>query len=124
MAKKITISDILERKKVIKPLEMTYFSEVLGGEIEIKKISPDKISELVQEQATAGQFKTYLKMIYESCPLFKSKELHETFKPVEPFEIVDFVFETNLKEIYELGNKILEFYGFLPRTDIETVKKQ
>lgn len=122
--KKLTIADILERKKVIKPLEKTFYSEVLGGEIEIKKINPDKISELVQHQANLGQFKAYLKIIYESCPIFQNKELHEQFKPVEPFEVVDMIFETNLKEIYELGNKILEIYGFLPRGDIETVKKQ
>ena len=124
MTKKVTIADILERKKVIKPIEMTYYSEALDGEIEIKKINPDKISELVQEQTNAGQFKSYLKIIYESCPIFQSKELHETFKHVEPFEVVDFVFETNLKEIHEIGNNILELYEFLPRTDIETVQKQ
>lgn len=124
MVKKLTISDILEQKNVIKPLELTYFSEFLGGEIEIKKINPDKISELVQQQANLGQYKAYLKIIYESCPIFKEKELHVKFKPLEPFEVVDAIFETNLKEIYELGNKILEIYGLLPRGDVNTVKKQ
>lgn len=120
---KLTIADILERKNVIKPLALTFKSEVLGGEIEIKKVSPDKISEIITEAERLGQYKTYCKLIYSCCPIFSAKELHETFKTVEPFEIVDKIYDTNMNEVYSLGNHILTIYGFLPRTDIKKVKK-
>lgn len=121
---KVTIADILERKNIIKPLDFTFYSAELDGEIEIKKIDPDTITNIVAETDKMGQYKAYCKLIYTSCPIFKAKELHETYKPVEPFEIVDIVLNTNVQEVFSLGNKILQIYGFLPRTDINTVKKQ
>lgn len=40
---KLTVADILERKNIIKPLKLTYNSEILGGEIEIKKLMPTRL---------------------------------------------------------------------------------
>jgi len=120
---KLTVEKILERKKVIKPLEMVYHSDFLNGDIEIKKINPDKIAVLLSEAQELGQIKSYQKLIYESCPLFQKKELHQELKPTEPYDIVDLVFESNLKEILELGNKILMIYGFIERVDFNTLKK-
>lgn len=118
-----TIEKILERKKAIKPLKMVYHSELLDADIEIKKVNPDKITALISERETAGQTQTYLKLIYECCPLFHAKELHAEYKPTEPFDIVDIILESNLKEIFELGNQILAIYGFYPRAEFETIKK-
>lgn len=120
---KVTIADILERKNVIKPLDLTFYSEELGGEIEIKKVDPDTITNIVAETDKIGQYKAYCKLIYNSCSIFKAKELHEKYKPVEPYEIVDIVLNTNVQEVFSLGNKILQIYGFIPRGDINAVKK-
>ena len=122
MGKKLTIADILERKKVIKPLELKFYSETLGGEIDIKKISPDKIFELAQDIQT-NRYTAFCKVIYASCPIFQSRELHEQFKPVEPFEIVDIVFGTNLAEISILANQIFTLYGMGQPVDVNEVKK-
>lgn len=119
---KVTIADILERKNVIKPLDLTFNSEVLGGEIEIKKVAPDKIMTIAQG-IQDNRYKTFCLLIYTSCPIFQSKELHETYKPIEPFEIVDIVLESSIIEISELAMKILELYGIKERIDVNTVKK-
>lgn len=124
MAKKKTLTSFLTQKNVIKEKKLTYESEELDGIIELKKVNPSKIVNIISD-ASAGvetEYTTFLRLIYESVPLFKEKELIEKYPVTEPFEIVDKVFDTNLKEIYELGNQILSLYGFAQEVQADIKK--
>ncbi|MGN0192145.1 MAG: hypothetical protein ACI4CY_01290 [Candidatus Gastranaerophilaceae bacterium] len=123
MAKKLTITEILERKKAIEPLADSYFSEYLGTEIEIKKTKPKRIFDIIETQKD-DYYKCYLKLIYECCPLFQAQELVEEYHPVEPFDVVEKLLDGNMKEIFELGNLIMKKYGLVPRDGVKNLKNE
>lgn len=133
MAKKVltvkvlTVKEVLEQKKIIsEKQEKNYYSELLGGEIELSnKINKDDLLEYVRD-SNRGEYDRYKEMIYEFCPIFKSEELREAFKDEidEPADIVEKVFCENINEIIKLGNFILKRFGLLSDSDIEKLKKQ
>lgn len=124
MTEKLTITQILERRNAIKPLEMKYHFEALDLDIEIAKIASDKIQENVTLSEKLGNETAYCKLIYQSCPMFQTKEFQEQYKPVEPFDVVKMFFDGFALDFWALGNHILKIYGYVSRTDINTIKKQ
>ncbi len=119
---KLTVADILERKNIIKPLKLTYNSEILGGEIEIKKINADKVMDIAQDMQD-NKYQTFCKLIFACCPIFSAKELQQKYKPIEPFDIVDILLESSLVEVTELAMQILELYGIKERIGVNNLKK-
>lgn len=73
--------------------------------IEIAKISSDKIQEIVTLSEKLGNETAYCKLIYQSCPMFQSKEFQEQYKPVEPFEVVKMFFDGFALDFWALGNE-------------------
>lgn len=112
--KRITLEQLLEKKlDVNADKEKEYYSEELGGLLVFSRIRPDKVSDLMGQLAAGGsQYAVYQQLIYESCPLFKNKELVLKCGVAEPFSVVDKVLSSNLAEVYEIGNMLLEWYGF------------
>lgn len=110
----LTLEALLEEKKATKPKKWIFESEELGAEIEIDKINPQKITSIISDisDGNADEYTIYLKLIYESVSLFRTRELIKKHEVVEPFEIVDVIFDRNLGEIYALGNQICANYGF------------
>jgi hypothetical protein len=126
MAKKtLTLDALLDEKKVTKPKKWTFDSDELSYTIEIEKILPSKITNILAgvQDNSADEYTTYLMLIYESVPIFKAKELQKKYAVAEPFEIVDAIFDRNLGEIYALGNQICANYGFGNEAK-EDIKKQ
>lgn len=121
----LTLEALLEQKNVINPKKWEFESARLGAIIEIEKISPQKITSIISDISDnkADEYTTYQRLIYESVPLFRAKELHKKYEPVEPFEIVDAIFDTDLGEVYALGNQICANYGFVSGAK-DDIKKQ
>ena len=58
------------------------------------------------------EYEKYKELIYLSCPLFRAKELIKELEVDNPYDVVGVAFNDNYAEIFELGNRILERYGF------------
>lgn len=121
MSEELTIEELLERRNLVKPLELSYETKNYG-KIKIKKCSPDKVAKIISE-AQEGQYRAYCKLIYECCPIFHDKKMHEKFNPTEPFDVVDKFFDTDSTEIFRFGNYILQIYGYIERKTVEELKK-
>lgn len=128
--KKVTVGDILKARKVIKEeKKKDFYSEVFEGYIEIKDISPQKLVSIVNGANADEAMRADYELIYESCPIFSTKELHDSILEddneedlKDPILIVEKAFCGNVNEIDRLAKFIMKRYGYY--TDIESVKKQ
>lgn len=116
--KQLGLSDFLELKARRENGEQIkeYKSEFLGGSIMVKKISPYKVTEILdeiemEENAATNGLKGNIKLIYRHCPDFAKKELQEAFNCVEPYDIVLKVFDNNIGQIGSFATYILSLYG-------------
>lgn len=126
MAKEVlSLEDLLEKKKIINPKKWDFDSKELGKTIKIEKVDPQKITSIISDvsEGNADEYTTYLRLIFESVGIFRAKELQKKYEVVEPFEIIDIIFDRNLGEIYALGNQICTNYGFGGEAK-DTIKKQ
>ena len=86
----------------------------LGGTVLAKKLSNEAIADVMDRiDAKAGMsemLEVFKELIYKSVALFHNDELLKTYNCVEPYDIVSQLLE--LGEIMNLGNEILEMYGF------------
>jgi len=51
-------------------------------------------------------------LIYEHCKILHDKMLHEVYEVVEPYEVVEKVFLSNIELMDKAAEKILQMYGF------------
>jgi len=122
--KKLTLTSILGDKKIISKKKLTYESEELDAIVELEKVKPSKIANIVSEALEQNEedYTTFIKLIYESVPLLRSKELIAKYEVPVPYEVVDRIFDRNIKEVYELGNHILSLYGLNPEVQTNIKK--
>ena len=128
--KKLLLEDLLDRARQsendkIKIRE--YYSEILGGTIQVNKMPLRKITELMDNVSNADSisesFDGNVELIYKSVPIFQNKELQATYGCVEPYDIVAKIFDDNINEINNLADFILGFYGLSnvkDNTDVES----
>nr|DAR10422.1 MAG TPA: protein yqbN [Caudoviricetes sp.] len=116
--KQLGLSDFLELKARRENGEQIkeYKSEFLGGSIIVKKISPYKVTEILdkiemEENAATNGLKGNIELIYRHCPDFTKKDLQEAFNCVEPYDIVLKVFDNNIGQIGNFATYILSLYG-------------
>lgn len=122
--KPLTLEALLSEKKLTQPKKWTFDSTILGYTIQIDKISPTKISSIVKDMQdnTIDDYTGCQMLIYECVSLFRAKELLKKYSPVEPFEVVNDIFDCDMGEIYALGNQIAANYGLAEVK--EDIKKQ
>ncbi len=120
----LTIEDILNNKKIVEKNKTDkFFSKTFGKEIEVAEVSPEKILAIVNASSEDEPLRADYELIYECCPIFRSKEIHTAYGDVkEPVMIIEKVFNNNILEIDSLAKFILKKYGYYG--DVETVKKQ
>lgn len=124
MVKKLTVKDILERKKLVeKEKPNYYYSKILKGNIDIVDVSPDRIVNIVNAADNTEPIRANCEVIYECCPIFQDKELIESCEVKDPILVVQKCFCNNVFEIDELAKIILSRYGYNSES-IEQVKKQ
>lgn len=122
--KTLTIEDILNNKKIIEKRQgEQFYSKVFRRRIEIADISPERILSIVNSATEDDPLRADYELIYECCPIFRSKELFDAYGDIEdPVMIVEKVFNRNIFEIDSLAKFILKKYGYYG--DVETIKKQ
>lgn len=118
MGKKLTINDFIKIKEKKKYNQIEYYySSFLEGDIAVKRISPLKVMDLIDE-ASKGVKERYdasLMLIYEHCPDLKNAELLEEYGVSEPHLVVEKIFDSRFVLIDEFAEFILSLYG-----DIQT----
>jgi len=88
-----------------------YFVESLNGVLDLEKINPRKMSDNITKiNDGEDQFGVYQEIIYACCPLLRNKELLVKFEVAEPYDIVGKIL--TLAEVLDLGNQIIQWYGF------------
>lgn len=129
MSKNITLEMLLERKRQSqedKFKKVLFYSEILGGNIEVIKQKAKDILKLMDNLDTSDVEESYrvnCKLIFMHCPIFKSKELQEEYEVVEPYDIISLVFDENLGEINRLCQTILDLYGLADEMMNKEVKR-
>ena len=117
---KITIEDILRKKELIKD-HSVFKSKFFGKDFELENITPSQLIETMNSDD--DEITKYCRLIYNSCPFFRQKELIDALGAEIPYTTVSKAFGNNYAEIFEFGNFLLEKYGFLGEA-VEKVKKQ
>lgn len=127
--KKLLLEDLLDRARQSENDKIKfreYYSEILGGTIQVNKMPLRKITELMDNVSNSDSisesFDGNVELIYMSVPIFQNKELQATYGCVEPYDIVAKVFDDNINEINNLADFILGFYGLSnvkDNTDVE-----
>lgn len=109
--KKLTLKDLLSKKEEInnrkKETKEIYISS-LGGTITVKK--PDR--QLCIDALEMPDDKGDMFLVYESVisPNLKDIQLHKEYGVVEPFEIVEKIFEPG--EITSLAQELVKMAGY------------
>ena len=125
MSKKVTIEDILKKKKIIEETSVKpFYSEFFGGEIEIEDIPVSTIARIIQNSDETDELRADYELVYTCCPIFRSKELLEEYDVKDPIDIVGKLYKCNITELSELTKHILNRYGIFIHNGVETVKKQ
>lgn len=116
--KKLLLEDLLDRARQSENDKIKfreYYSEILGGTIQVNKMPLRKITELMDNVSNSDSisesFDGNVELIYMSVPIFQNKELQATYGCVEPYDIVAKIFDDNINEINNLAEFILSFYG-------------
>ena len=123
MTKKITIKDILQAKNLIEENKnKPYYCELFGGEIEVEDIPVSKITQILNSATEDEPLRSDYELIYESCPIFRSKELQDELDIKDPIMVVEKAFGGNIFEIDKLAKFIMRRYGYF--SGVETIKKQ
>lgn len=117
--KRLGLSDFLELKTKRENEETQikeYKSKLLGGTIAVKKISPYKVTELMdksqnEETSNTSGLRGNLELIYKHCPDFSKKELLDAYNCPEPYDVILKIFDNNIGEINDFAEYIMSLYG-------------
>lgn len=119
--KRLGLSDFLELKTKREGQEqiIEYKSDFLNGSIMVKKISPYKVTEILDktDEIEGGTMtrgaKANEELIFKHCPDLQNKELIEKYDCVEPYDIVLRIFDNNIGEVGKFAEFILTLYGLV-----------
>lgn len=111
----ITLSDLIESKRNVSEKEMVEVPS-LGKAFEVCRFPLSRIFEMMDSYgATSGSLSENLRfnaaLIYASCPIFKSPELQEAWKPKHPEDVVLMFFDAHAEALGELASGIIGIYG-------------
>lgn len=123
MSKKATLADIIAKKKQgeMDKMQVKYYSsEVLGMDIEIRKIPLVQYMDLIEEVEEGNSIEGMNKLIYECCPMFRenAKEAMEVYEVSTPTDLPSAILEDQLNEINDIIEVINSFYG-LDKIDVD-----
>lgn len=124
MTNKLTIEDILKKKKILENIKSEpYYSEFFEKEIEIEDIKPSKIMEIINNADETEPLRADWELIYTCCPIFRNKELLEEYSINDPIDIIGKIYGNNIIEPSNLAKHILKRYGFYINDGVNKIKK-
>lgn len=65
----------------------------------------------METETTNDRFQAEMKLVYDHCQVLHEKELQTAYGCVEPMDVVEKVFESNMGLIEKAAKEILDMYG-------------
>lgn len=112
--KRLTLEELVAKKMQRdkdKLAVKAIYIESLGGELIFKKIKDTELLELagrIEDYKVSELYPVFTEMIYESCDMLQSEELHKKCDVIDPYDIVPALLPIN--DVIEVGTKLLEFF--------------
>lgn len=111
---KVSLKQLIE-KKLAKDGKKTatkdIYIESLGGNITFNNPTDSariEYSEKVKSGSYVDMIEGMIKLIYDSCPMLRSKELQESIDVEYPYDTVRAIFDVD--EISDIGIKLIKFF--------------
>ena len=110
--KRLTFKDIIAKKTLLERNKKEFrdiYCPSLEGNLLFKLPSDEEILDLmdgIDEKDTRQVYEKAKKLIYTNCEALKSKELHEAFEIVDPFDIVSKIF--SMGQVLKIFEKLTE----------------
>ena len=92
-----------------------------GNTIQAKKKDIHTVSKTLdmEQETTEDSFKAQAKLIYDHCQVLHEKRLQDAYGCVEPMDVVEKVFMSNMELIRKASEAVLEMYGISEKKDSE-----
>lgn len=111
--KRATFDDLIARK-IQKEKDQLRTKEIyvtsIGASLLFKNPSDNDLLDLLDDIGNGDTAKTvcaYKKLIYQTCPQLQDTKLHEELEVVDPYDIVDKLFD--IVEVMSIGEELVEF---------------
>lgn len=121
MSKKVSVEDLIAKKAGRKETTMIDIEGL--GQIEAKRLPMKHVLEMmngIDEENISAQMDFSCKLIYESCPIFRDRELQDAYKVKKPADVVMAVFEGEVQALGEIVAQLMtEFYGIVGGSELE-----
>lgn len=125
MKKKITIEDVLKKKKLIeKNAVKPFYSKFFDAEIDIEDVPVEKVMSIIESADESEPLRADDELIYACCPFFRNKDLQEELGVKDPVDTIRAVYGKNISEPTQLVKHILSFYGVDFTQMVTKIKKQ
>lgn len=79
----------------------------------------------MEQETTEDRFKSEMKLVYDHCAVLHEAQLQAVYQCVEPIDVVEKVFDSNVGLIHEAALEILGMYGLADEDNenpVEAVK--
>lgn len=115
---KATLEALLTRKEQAQANKMQFVDidvPKIGMSFTAQKMPLARVLSLLDRfggsQSMTDNFEMYKELIYESVPLFQTKELQAAYTPAVPIDIVTAILDDDITAIGQLGDGICKLYG-------------
>nr|DAM64591.1 MAG TPA: YqbN [Caudoviricetes sp.]DAT63666.1 MAG TPA: protein yqbN [Caudoviricetes sp.] len=111
---KVSLKQLIEKKLAKdgkKIATKDIYIESLGGNITFNNPTDSariEYSEKVKSGSYVDMIEGMIKLIYDSCPMLRSKELQESIEVEYPYDTVRAIFDVD--EISDIGIKLIKFF--------------
>ena len=111
---KVSLKQLIEKKLAKdgkKIATKDIYIESLGGNITFNNPTDSariEYSEKVKSGSYVDMIEGMIKLIYDSCPMLRSKELQESIEVEYPYDTVSAIFDVD--EISDIGIKLIKFF--------------
>ena len=111
---KVSLKQLIEKKLAKdgkKIATKDIYIESLGGNITFNNPTDSariEYSEKVKSGSYVDMIEGMIKLIYDSCPMLRSKELQESIEVEYPYDTVREIFDVD--EISDIGIKLIKFF--------------
>lgn len=73
----------------------------------------------METETTNDRFQAEMKLVYDHCQVLHEKELQAAYGCVEPLDVVEKVFDSNMGLISKAAKEILDMYGLADEESAE-----